>query len=145
MYCTLQDLDRRIGTAKLLDLTDRGEVATGQIDTAVVDEAIADACAVIDSYVGVKYAVPMTDVPPIVEDLAKSIAIYKLHTYLPDAKVEKDYEDAMAMLKAIAEGKARLPLPGASSGEVKSTGTTGARVTDRDRPMTEESLKGGFI
>lgn len=137
-YCTLQDLQDRIGSPALVDLTDRGEVPTGAIDVAVVERAIADADAVIDGFVGVKYALPLPAVPSVVADLSKSIALYKLHPYQPDEKIATDYKDAIAMLRMIAEGKAKLPLP---SGEPKAQGGSGARVTDRDRPMTEAGLK----
>lgn len=138
MYCTLDDLQKRIGAPALVDLTDRGEVPTGVVDVAVVEGAIADAAAVIDGFVSVKYALPMAQVPPVISDMAKAIAIYKLHPFQPDEKIATDYKDAIAMLRAISEGKARLPLP---TGEVKPSGGSGARVTDRDRPMTEAGLK----
>lgn len=137
-YCTLQDLQDRIGAPALVDLTDRGEEPTGAVDAAVVERAIADAAAVIDGFIGVKYALPMAEVPSVVADLSKSIALYKLHPFQPDEKIVADYKDAISMLRMIAEGKAKLPLP---SGEPKTQSGTGARVTDRDRPMTEAGLK----
>ena len=140
-YTSLADLTDKFGAPMLVGLTDRGELATGSIDTNVVDAALADTDAMIDGYLAVKYALPLTVVDPLVRDLAKAIAIYKLHLYEPNAKIEKDYRDALGALDRIAKGLIQLNAAGISPA---TTGGSGAQVTDRERPMTEDNLK-GFI
>lgn len=140
-YTTLEELTKRYGTLLLTQLTDRAEVATGQIDADVVAEAIADADAMIDGYVGGRYVLPMTAVPPLLETVAKAIAIHKLHVYEPAPKIEADYRDALATLKDISRGAISLDVAGVTPA---TTSTSSARVTDRARPMTEATLK-GFI
>ena len=137
-YTTLQNLTDRFGERLLVDLTDRAELATGVVDTDVVDQAIADTDAMIDGYVARRYALPMATVPPLIASLALDIAIYKLHVFDPSDKIANDYKAAMKSLEGISGGSIRLPIAGA---EAPGSGTSGARVTDRDRPMTAENLK----
>lgn len=140
-YTDQTQLTDRFGEAFLIRLTDRAEPATGAIDTDVIGRALADTDAMIDGYVAGRYALPLDTTPPLVADLALVIAIYKLHVYEPDAKIRADYEDALKQLREIASGTIKLAVAGI---EPTGTGGTGARVTDRERPMTETNLK-GFI
>jgi phage gp36-like protein len=140
-YTSLEKLTGRFGDAMLISLTDRGEVHTDTIDTAVVDQAIEETGSIIDGYVGVRYALPMADIPPLIATLAVDIAIYKLHVYSPDPKIEADYKAAMMSLKHISDGSVRLPVAGK---ETPGSGSSGARVTDRTRTFTEDGMK-GFI
>lgn len=141
-YATLQQLTDRYGETMLIDLTDRGAVATGTIDTTVTDRALADADAVIDGYLAARYALPLAATPALITDLAQAIAIWKLHPAAPDPKIETDYKEAIRTLRDISAGTVRIP--GAAGLEPSGTGSTGARSTDRDRPMTADNLK-GFI
>lgn len=141
MYTTLAELTRKFGLALLTRLTDRAEVATGALDQSVIDQAILDTGAVIDGYLARRYVLPLDQIPDLLGDLALAIAIYKLHIYAPDPKIEADYKDAMRALREIGEGKISLPV---SEGTLKSTGTGGAQVTDRKRPLTAQNMT-GFI
>lgn len=140
-YATLALLTDRYGERLLVALTDRGELATGAVDATVVDRAIADTDALIDGYLAGRYVLPLAATPPLVTDIAQAIAIWKLHVYQPDPKIEADYKEAVRQLQQIAQGAIRLPVAGV---EPASQGGSGARLTDRDRPMTAENLK-GFI
>ena len=140
-YATLQELTDRYGAALLVALTDRGEVATGMVDSAVVTKALADASEVIDGFLAVKYVIPLVTVPGLVNDLCKSIAIYKLHITMPEEKIARDYQDAMKSLRDISDGRLRIPAEGV---EPASTGSTGAILTDRDRDFSAVTMK-GFI
>lgn len=141
-YTSLQNLIDRFGIHMLVGLTDRADVPTGQVDAAVVARALSDTDALIDGYLASRYALPLTGTPPLIEALASDIAIYKLHNGAVDPKVEEDHKAAVRSLQAIAAGTIRLP--GASGIETPGTGGTGARLTDRERPMSESTLK-GFI
>ncbi|WP_226779514.1 gp436 family protein [Oceaniglobus trochenteri] len=140
-YATLDNLTDRFGSRLLVQLTDRGEVVTDTIDTDVIDRALADTDAAIDGYLKDRYVLPLAETPPLIADLAQSIAIYKLHVYAPDPKIEADYKDALRTLRDIASGVVRLSVAGV---EVSETGGSGARMTDRERPLTAQNLK-GFI
>lgn len=88
-----------------------------------------------------RYRLPLGTVPALVTDLAQMIAIWKLHPYAPDPKIEEDYKGALRTLRDISTGTLRLSIAGAEP--AGHTGS-GARLTDRARPLTAENLK-GFI
>ena len=140
-YATQAQLSDRYGDELLIRLTDRGATATGAIDTAVIDRALADTDATIDGYLAARYALPLAATPELIVDLAQAIAIYKLHVFDPDPKIEADYREAMKTLRDIGQGVVRLTVAGV---DADGTGASGARITDRDRPFTEDNLT-GFI
>lgn len=140
-YATLADLSARFGDRMLVALTDRGDVATGAIDTSVVDRALADTDAMIDGYLAGRYALPLAAVPTILTDLAQQIAIWKLHVAAADPKIEADYKDAMRALRDIAAGTITLSVAGVTPA---GSGSSGARVAAGDPLLTADTLK-GFI
>lgn len=140
-YTSLADLTDRFGENLLIQLTDRGDVATDTVDQDVIDRALADTDALIDGYVAKRYALPMAATPALIATLALDIAIYKLHTFEPNPKIEADYKAAMKSLEAISNGSVTLPIDGT---EAPGSGSSGARLTDRERPLTQDSMK-GFI
>lgn len=137
-YATLSHLQARFGEQLLVEITDRGEAATGSVDLTVVDRALSDTDAMINGYLG-RYKLPLAVVPALLVDLAQVIAIYKLHRYTPNKKIEEDYKDALRILRDISTGLVRLSIEGA---EPEGTGGNGVRITDRERPLTEANLKG---
>lgn len=141
-YVNLQQLIDRYGQTLLVDLTDRGAVATGAIDETVVNRALADTDAMINARIALRYdlASVAADVPELLVDIALCIAIWKLYRFEPPQKIKDDYTDAKLQLREIGDGTSRLPIEG--GGEPQGTGETGARVTDRERPFTEETMKG---
>jgi phage gp36-like protein len=140
-YATADQLTERYGEQMLVAATDRGAVPTGAPDAATIARALASADAVIDGFLASRYALPLAEVPPLLADIAQAIAIFRLHPYATDPKLKEDHADAMRMLRDIADGRVRLSLAGI---EAPGTGDTGAQFTDRERPMTEASMK-GFI
>lgn len=139
-YATIAQLIDRYGQNVLVLLTDRGVNALGVIDEAVVSRALTDTDAVIDAHLKARYTLPLTEVPPLLADLAAAIAIWKLHRNDTSQKIKDDYTDAMRQLRALADGSLRLPIE--TGEEPSGNGGTGARVTDRERPLTADSLKG---
>ncbi|MFN7003755.1 MAG: gp436 family protein [Roseinatronobacter sp.] len=140
-YATLDQLKDRYSERMLVAITDRAEPPAGEIDAQVVNRALADTDAMIDGYLAVRYRLPLASVPALVVDLAQMIAIYKLHPYAPDPKIEEDYKGALRALSDISTGKIRLSVEGA---ELSGHTGSGARMTDRERPLTADNLK-GFI
>ena len=138
-YATLDDLTARYGASMLLDLTDRADVPTGQIDAAIVERALANTDATIDGYLAGKYRLPLAETPPQVRDLAEAIAIYKLHPYDTPQKIKDDYDAALKTLREIAQGMVRLPVAGV---EPADRNDSGVKTTDRGRPFSNENLHG---
>lgn len=138
-YTTSTQLAERFGERLLTQLTDRSTPPSGVIDPEVVDRALADTDAVIDGYLAGRYALPLQTTPPLLADLALAIAIYKLHPFAPDPKIDADYKEALRSLGLIAAGTIRLPAAGI---EPASAGSLGVTATDRDRDMTPDNLRG---
>lgn len=140
-YATPEALAERIGQDVLVQATDRASPPSGVADQAVIARALADADAVIDASLAVRYRLPLAAVPAVVTDLALAIAAYKLHRFAPDPKIKDDYEQALRDLREIAAGSKRLDLAGV---EPKGSGAGGVQVSDRRPPLTPDSLA-GFI
>ncbi|MBL4751460.1 MAG: DUF1320 domain-containing protein [Amylibacter sp.] len=140
-YASLAQMTERFGERMLIALTDRADVATGLVDVSVVDQALADADAVINGYLAGRYTLPLAQTPDLLTDLAQTLAIWKLHTSEPDPKIEADYKEAMRSLRDISTGTIRLDVAGV---EPAGTGSSGVRITDRARPLSADKM-GGFI
>lgn len=140
-YCSQADLEDRYGPRLLTELTDRGDVATGTIDSDVVDRAIADTDALIDGYLAGRYALPLSETPSLLTDLAQQIAVYKLHLNVASEKITADYRDAIKTLTQISKGEVRLSVSGA---EPDGGAANEVRTNEPERPFTNDSMK-GFI
>jgi len=137
MYCTLDDLKKRITEDELLRLTDEHEL--GAIDQTIVDEAIEAAGIEIDSYLGKRFDLPLNPLPGVVANLAKSIAIFNLYGRSqegPSDHWQKRYESSVALLSMIAAGDVSMGNedPDASNDDVQLSGA--------DRIFSRTSMKG---
>lgn len=121
IYATQQDIAERHGEELLLSLTDRD--GTGEVDTAAVERACADASAEADSSLAERYSLPLPSVPPVLVRVCVDIAVYRMASTADVATEEQRtrYEDAVALLRRIARGEAGLGIdttPGPSSSGV---------------------------
>ena len=125
-YCTKDDLLTKIPADYLVDLAD--DDGDGQVDDTVINEAIEQASAEIDTYLGSRYSTPLSSVPKIVKKLCIDIVLYNLH--LRSDKVTdawKDtYKNAVELLKAIAKGDVTIGV------EVEPE-STGFKVLTREK------------
>ena len=140
-YATLNGLISRYGEDVLLAVADRSSPPAGVVDAATVDRALENADAVINASLAVRYRLPLAETPAIVVDAAEAIAIYKLHRFAPDPKLQSEYEQAQRDLRDIANGTKKLELAGV---EPTGSGSGGVMAIDRERPFTPENLR-GFI
>ncbi|WP_324710219.1 gp436 family protein [Pseudomonas citronellolis] len=109
-YATREEMVERWGMDALLVVADRDQ--DGVLDDAVVDKALVDASAEIDSYVGVLNRLPLPELPAALVQPCCDIAMYRLS---PDGtssteEKRKRYEDAVKYLVRVSEGKASLGL-----------------------------------
>lgn len=141
-YTTKAELIKRYGEPMLIGLTDRGDEALGVIDDEVLNQAIADAAALIDGHLMVRYQLPLAEADDLISKIAAQIAIYELHIGGVSDKTEADYKAAIKTLEAISKGTVQL----SNAAGIAPAGTegSGAQITDRERPMTEDNMK-GFI
>ena len=75
-----------------------------------INSAIQDASDIADGYVGVKYPIPLPEVPKNLKITICDIARYFLWKNEASEEVRKRYEDAIAFLKRVADGKAILTI-----------------------------------
>jgi phage gp36-like protein len=125
-YCTQSDIEKQIPTLELAELTAESGSTP---DAAAVTEAIAKADAEIDSYLALKYSVPISPVPARLRSLSEDIAIYYLYSRRSTiADLRKDnYRNAIDFLKSIVAGTVallnddgtELGAPQSSSNEVQ--------------------------
>ncbi|WP_157669909.1 gp436 family protein [Chitinibacter sp. GC72] len=107
-YATQADMLLRFGEDELLGLTDREN--TGTIEASVVERNIADADAEIDGYLAARYQLPLGHTPPILNRLSCDIARYHLYGERVTDTVRKRYEDAVRLLKGMADGSVKLGI-----------------------------------
>lgn len=135
-YSTLQTIIDQFGAKEVLRASDRDK--DGVADVGVVDRAIADADAEIDSYLGTKYPVPLNPVPGIVVTASATIAMYRMSYDSGTLTEEKRrrYEDLIRWLRDVAAGKAVL------DGGVGEKSSGGVRYFSEPREYTRTKLGG---
>ncbi len=134
-YCSEDDLLKMIPQADLAELTaESGEVP----DSLIIIEAISKAEAEIDSYLGVKYVVPLAGPPDQVKALAVDLAIYHLfsrRSVVPPVRQQK-YDAAVAFLKQVAAGQIVIVGP---QGELPSVAKEVTDSTSAIRAFTRDT------
>lgn len=132
-YATQQDMIDRFGNDELIQITDRTN--TGAIDANVLAQALADADAEIDGYLGSRYSLPLTSVPKILTRLACDIARYDLYDAQATDQVKERYQNAREFLTAVSRGKITLGV----SADVAVV-SDGPEVSAPARVFTTDSL-----
>ncbi|WP_199026643.1 gp436 family protein [Ralstonia sp. ASV6] len=110
-YCTQADLVREFGTEELVQLTDRADPPTGQIDAERVAQAIETATAEINVYLEGRYPLPLASTPTVLRRVAVDLARYYLsNDVLDDSPVALRYARQLKLLRGIADGTLSLGL-----------------------------------
>ena len=126
-YTSQTQIERAITAALVIQLTDDSGVGTA--DTAVLDEAIADAGREVDGYVRAHYSVPVSPTPAMLQTIAIDLTIWRLFRRrhgvfgMPE-QVQDTYAARIKQLEKINEGKLDLgvdALPTVSAKVVAQT------------------------
>lgn len=104
MYATRDDLVARLSVNEVENLE------AMQTSPNAVEQALQDASEEIDSFVGVKYQLPLPSKPSTLVRVACNIARYRLYYAQPTEEVAKRFDDEMKYLSALASGKAILSV-----------------------------------
>jgi len=104
MYATRADMEARFGVNEISNLK-----AMQTVENAI-EQALQDAVEEIDSYVAVKYQLPLPEVPSTLKRIACNIARYRLYFQRPTEEVENRYKAEIDFLKRIADGRATLNI-----------------------------------
>lgn len=95
----------------------------GAPDLVSIDRALSSASDEIDTYIGVRYPLPLLDQSPFLKTVCVDIAIYRLalsHDVLSEEH-RRRYDDAIAFLKRVADGKASLQFVSSEPSEPGGT------------------------
>ena len=88
------------------------EIAVADAALARINDAIADAVALIDGFLGKRGYLPLNPVPGIVTTWCRAISRYFLHQHRLNADdkdpITRDYKDALRLLQLTADGKFSL-------------------------------------
>lgn len=127
MYTDRDDLIQRYGEAELIQLTDRHH--QGVVDDDVLNRAIADADALVDSYLAPRYVLPLSadmvhgsNLPQAAADIAR----YNLYGDHAPEEVEKRYERQVKWLRDLSQGAASLGV------QDTATATATGRIAVRE-------------
>lgn len=142
MYCTTSDILKSVSHEELVQLTAESGSTP---DQSVVEAKIGEADSLIDSYVGVRYAVPMTSPPKIVNTLSVQITLYFLFMRraqrlggIPDA-IKQGYDGALRILESVSKGQISL---GTDPAPVASGASKNASFESDEREYTKDTLRG---
>jgi len=143
-YITNSDIEKRIGTADYIALTD--DVGTGSADITLVDEARLGAEGEANSYLANRYAVPVDlaqepEAAAALKTFVLDLAAYRLHSRKPP--VPDDFarrrNEAVRWFERIANGLAHLPTA-LMPPENTALGTLG-QADGPPRKMSRETLE----
>jgi len=109
-YAVQADLEQRFGIDAVLTASDRN--GKGEINVPIVNLALVDATAEIDSYLTERYDLPLTTVPTILARVCCDIAMYRMSADAGTLTEEKRtrFEDAIKWLTAVSKSVAGLGL-----------------------------------
>ncbi len=141
-YSTQADIEnKRIPQATLIELTD--DAGTGSVDADIVAGAIADADALIESYLEpAGYPVPLAAVPTLISRLSADIAAFYLYGRRPEfetpKRIEAGHDSGIRLLEKLQAGQVTF---GSQADDV--TGDQGGVqvVQAGDRIFTRASLE----
>jgi len=135
-YSTQADIEKLLTPAQLVQLTDDNQ--DGLADATILTEAIAQADAEIDGYLGSRYPVPVSPVPALLRQLSVAISIWRLYGRrgMTNERRRQDYEDAVAKLKALATGTMVLPATGGGEVATDASDQPEASRSSEDRTFT---------
>ncbi len=119
----------------------------GVVDAGAVARALTSASGEIDSYLGVRYSLPLEVAPELLRQFCVDIAIYRLALSCDVLSEEhrRRYEDTIKHLDKIAKGTASLNLPGPvdpDTGEATQTSPRPIVAGGPPREFTREKMRG---
>lgn len=138
-YTTVQDMIGRFGATEMLRLSSVDGELPETVTAAPVEQAIADADGIIDSYLRKRYRVPVAPVPQVITRASCILARYDLSVggdREPADQVKNDRRDVVAWLTQLSRGEATLE--GAAPIEAAST----AQASDRERMFGRPGERG---
>ena len=135
-YATQSDLEAYFGTEQLLIAADRD--GDGSADTGVITAGIAAAEEEIDSYLAVRYDLPLAATPGVLTRVCCDLAMYHMsvgHHSMTEDK-ETRYNNGVRWLEKLSKGIVTLGVEEAEvvvQDEAELTSTSEDRVFSRTK------------
>lgn len=136
-YATAADMLTRYGTTELRQLTDIETPRTGGIVATVLQRALDDAAAWIDSFLIGRYTLPLVHPQALaaLNLVCAAEARYLLMTTSADERAVADHKSRETYLRSVAKGEISL-LPAAAVAEPEGAGAVlfnpGSKVFGRE-------------
>jgi phage gp36-like protein len=141
-YLTDTEYLNRYGNAETIRLTD--ENRSGAVDTQKLENAIADASDIADSYLGKRYVVPVLSPPALLKHVVAALAREILHTSRPIEAVTNEANRARHQLELISKGTIVLPVPENATPPTETGSFSSASSGDGTAPVFTEAALSGF-
>lgn len=139
-YATLQQLTERLGETALKQLAPLAGQA-GAMDTVRIQRALDDASAELDSYLAVRFPVPVSGDLPLLVKATCELAQEDLSRAPSDAVVAAA-KRAREWARAVAQGKATLGSGPAGEPDAVPTAGGGAQAIAPDPVFDADGLRG---
>lgn len=147
MYGTMQSMIDRFGNEQITRLSRPADRAATSPDQAKVELALADNSSLIDTYLRLRYIVPIAVPPPEIIRAASVLARYDLaqsQSVAPSPEMASQRKEILDWLKALSDGNVTLDIPTvAPAAETSSAGfsSSGSMHSDRDVIFSHETLR----
>jgi phage gp36-like protein len=140
-YAAQSDLEKYFGEADVLRAADRD--GDGVADTDVITTAITAAEEEIDSYVAVRYDLPLAVVPGVLTRVCSDLAMYhmSIDTLSMTEDKEKRYERGLKWLRDLSRGVVTL---GVEEEQVEVQDNMALGASNPPRLFTRTKLGGLF-
>ncbi len=135
-YASLSDMVDRFGETEVAQRTNRVDGLT--VDLAVLERALGDADAQIDSYLASRYTLPLVSTPTVLIRLACDITRYHLFDDGVPETVRQRFEDAVSLLKKLASGDVVL----AGHESAATAGDATVYYSFSERAVTDDTMAG---
>lgn len=139
-YATVSDMRKRY-QRRNLDLLTRVKAESGQPDDTFIETALADASALIDSYISARHTLPLTVIPATLSQQCCVITWYYLNDQRATDQAIQRYKDAVRWLESVRDGKTPL---GVDADTATAPDSENLAEVVSDRPVFSRNQK-GFI
>ncbi|WP_028470036.1 gp436 family protein [Neptunomonas japonica] len=137
MYAVKTDMLTRFGEEELILLTDH-DADAGVINDAMLNQALADASAEIDGYLGGRYTLPLPNIPAVLVRISCDITRYLLHDEHAPDRIKERYDGAVSFLNKLGNGSISLGMP--DEGDASPSNNT-AQISSAGSVFGRESSK----
>jgi phage gp36-like protein len=103
-YATIAQFITAFGELEAVELSNLDDPSATVIVNAPIDAALADASALIDTYLGNRYSLPLAYTPAVLVPCCLDIARHRLDRIRVREDVRQAYEDRIRWLEQVCKG-----------------------------------------